>query len=178
MTSIEFIIELHKVIGGRIMDNVSKKTVGGTVHPQFPEVTSEIDGYYVNVDFHIEHEIEFAVYKKPPHYLTIAPDKFPGKLFRMIGLGADIKIDDPRFDDAYIIQDSPPDMARKTLDHETKDRLYRLHPFVYFRMDYKNYRIKRDVSIDKGYTVSHAVEELQTLVNIVKHIERVHQIKE
>lgn len=133
-----------------------------------PRLLADYKGRFVKLDFLSSTELILEVNAPPPHFLRISPENFASKALDKIGLSAEVKIGVPDFDSRYLIYNVSAERAKQTLTDEFRAILRDLEPFASFEMTHKEYRIFKDVHIDKDYTVDRALADLDRMIRLVK----------
>ena len=174
MRPIDFMKFLQSKLGGEF-DYKSKFGYESKAFAM-PRLILDFGGEHVRFELMNKTELYINIYTKPPHFLKIRHENFATKLLDKIHLHSEVKIEDPEFDDKYIIEFAKKEIIQKTMNSTFKECITNLEPFKRFEMTKRDYIILKDISLKK-YDVEDAEKDIMNMVKIVKSCKKIWEKK-
>jgi len=168
MTNNEFLEKLRLQTGGKVIKEDSVGGLTDTILRPFSRLYADYKKHYIKVDFIDSAEILLEISVTTPHRMLLRPENIISKLLDKVNLSPEVKIGDPEFDAAYVIQNTDEQHAKKTINERFKQLISSLTPFLSFEMTDREFKLVKSVDITGIYTTEKAFSDINILVELVE----------
>ncbi len=118
----------------------------------------------LKVSFIAEEELHLEINSKPPFFLFIKPESKMVKLGKILHVVSEVEVFDDKFNEKYLIQDIPRELAEKIINPEFIQIFTKLEPIIEFKMNNLEYQLIKNVP--KEYSPEDAVNDFENLITL------------